>query len=155
MNKKITLKMPVTSAQYAVLIYLSMLYFYPEVIKPLMSFFKPFMGVVIILFTILATLIVAAFVISLVIIFVKTYTNKLDNKEKEPDVFEKPSSWKWLLDFVKTGYSIWLFYSMDYIYLSVIFSIYLVGIILFKYIQDDLSTKLLKQKLAWKEPSNI
>lgn len=149
---KKSISIPVDFLQYSILIYFIILHFQPSILQPVNSFTQPFMGVIIVLYTILITITAILLPFSAIVLYLATYTNKFDSKAQEPGIPLQESLVKWIFNFIKGGFLVYLSYSLDYKYLAIIISLQLLFSLYYKFvIEREYVTKTIKRKLAWQE----
>ena len=147
------IKIPVYLFEYSLLIYFIGLIFFPELIAPATGFLIPFMGLIYVLYTIFLTFINFFMGFAVVIIILMTYTNKLDNHEKEPTLPDIPHGMvMFLFMTIKSCLFIYLSFTVGYGYLAVLLSMSLLFGLFYKYIERDFVAKMVKLTLAWEEP---
>jgi len=109
------------------------------------------MGVYTVLYSIITTLAVVLGVIGSVVIYIMTYTNKLDDSKKEPTVPEYTPIWKFIFGIIKNSAIIYFASNFNLNYIATITSLSVICSIFVVIIQKDFYTKMTKLKLAYKE----
>lgn len=149
-TKNITL--PINLMRWFLLGFIAVTMFFPTYFEPMMPFLTPFSSVIRVIYAIVATLVSIVAVVGIVAIILITYTDKLNNNKKEPDVPQYGPLWKTVLSWIEDIAFIYLTWSAGWYYISVLVTIQLLWGMTYKFIEKDFISKMLKLKLAWQEP---
>ncbi len=148
--KNKSLKIPISILE--AILFICMMYSiffstYSESLNTIISFI---MGICIILYTIFYIIVILLVIPSLTIMFIRTYTNLLDDKV-EPSLPTVNSWYKVIFYWIKRVVMICLLLVLDYNFLSLIIFIMLITSITYKFIQRDFIVKMVKLSLTWRE----
>jgi len=148
--KNKSLKIPISILE--AILFICMMYSiffstYSESLNTIISFI---MGICIILYTIFYIIVILLVIPSLTIMFIRTYTNLLDDKV-EPSLPTVNSWYKVIFYWIKRVVMICLLLVLDYNFLSIIIFIMLITSITYKFIQRDFIVKMVKLSLTWRE----
>lgn len=153
-KKELKIKIPIYIFDYSLLIYFTMLLFFPEYIALASGFLTPFMGVVRVLYTIFLSFISFFLIFAVAAIGIMTYTTKLDSQKKEPVLPDIPSTkLGYVFSIVKSMYWIYLAFTLGFVYLSILLSMSFLFGLSYKYMEKDFTAKMTKLALIWEEPN--